>query len=238
LSEEIDHLWALSELDEQAHGIHAGLARFPAQRKELELRVTEAKAKVEQAKARLGELQKQRKAIEVEAGSLAEQERKFLGQLPAVKKNEEYTALLHEVEATRQKRSALETQILERMDEEERVTRERPEFDQALKTAEQEAIARAKVLDGEQAKAQATLDALEARREAHAKALPPATRSRYERVHASLDGRAVVPIVKGSCGGCFRGQTPALLQEARRRDRVLSCAGCGRLILWPPGDPA
>jgi uncharacterized protein len=236
LSEEIDHLWALSELDEQAHGIHAGLARFPAQRKELEQRVTEAKARVEQAKARLAELQKQRKAIEVEAGSLADQERKFLGQLPAVKKNEEYTALLHEIEATRQKCSALETQILERMDEEERTARERPELDRALKAAEQEAVDRAKVLDAEQAREQAALDTLEARREAHVKVLPPATRARYERVHASRDGRAVVPILKGACGGCFRGQPPALLQEARRRERVLSCDGCGRLILWPPGD--
>ncbi len=236
MSEEIDHLWTLSELDEQAHGVRAALARFPGQRGELERRVTEAKARVEQARARLAELQKQRKAIEVDAGSLGDQERKFLSQLPAIKKNEEYTALLHEIDATKRKRSELETQILERMDEEERVARERPELDQALKTAEQEAAARAQVLEGEQAAEQRALDALEARRESHLKDLPPATRSRYERVHASRDGRAVVPIVKSACGGCFRGLPPAVLQEARRRERLLSCEGCGRLIIWPPGD--
>jgi len=45
-----------------------------------------------------------------------------------------------------------------------------------------------------------------------------------------------MPIVKGACGGCFRAQPPQVLQEARRRDRMLSCDGCGRLMVLPPGQ--
>ena len=41
-------------------------------------------------------------------------------------------------------------------------------------------------------------------------------------------------ILKGACGGCFRNQPPQLLQDARRRDRLLVCEGCGRLLVWPP----
>ncbi len=236
MSEEIDRLWTLAGLDEQAHGIRAALAKFPGQRQELERRIAEAKARVEQAKARLGELQKQRKALEVEAGSLTDQERKFQSQLPSVKKNEEYTALLHEIEGLRQKRSALETDILVRMDEEERVQGERPELDRAQKAAEQEAAAREQALAAEEARERSSLEALEARRDANLKDLPAGTRTRYERVHGSRDGRAVVPIVKGACGGCWRTLPPAVLQEARRRDRVLSCEGCGRLMVWPPDE--
>ena len=153
-----------------------------------------------------------------------------------MKKNEEYTALLHEIGATKQRRSDLETDVLLRMEGEEREQRERPALEQALKGAEQEAAARRSELDAEEAAERRKLDALEARREANVSQLPPATRARYERVHASRDGRAVVPIVKGACGGCYRGQPPQILQEARRRDRTLSCEGCGRLIVWPPGD--
>jgi hypothetical protein len=236
MSDEIDRLWTLAGLDEEAHAVRLALARFPGQRRELEQRVVEARERLERAKARHAELQKQRKALEVEAGALNDQERKFQSQLPAVKKNEEYTALLHEIEATRQKRSALETDILTRMDEEERVHRERPELERALKTAEQEAAARAQTLAEEEAGEQRKLGAIEARREANVKDLPAPTRARYERVHASRDGRAVVAILKGACGGCYRAQPPAVLQEARRRDRMLSCEGCGRLIVWPPGE--
>ncbi len=237
MSEEIDRLWALQELDEQAAGLREVLARFPEQRRELERRIVEARQRLEQARARVAEAQRQRRELEREAGALVEQERRFQQQLPAIKKNEEYTALLHEIEGSRKKRSAIETQVLERMEEEEREQRERPALDQALKTAEGEAAARAKQIEAEQAAEQAKLDVIEARRDAHVRELAPATRSRYERVHASREGRAVVAILKGACGGCYRTLPPAVLQEARRRDRMMSCEGCGRIIVWPPVEP-
>jgi len=236
MTDEIDRLWTLSGLDEQAHAIRAAMARFPEQRRELETRVREATARLERGKVHLGELQKQRRDLEREAGALAETEKRFLTQLTSIKKNEEYTALLHEIAATKQKRSELETEILVRMDDEEREQKERPALEQALRTAEQEAADRTRALAAEEAAEQARLGALEARRDANLRELPPPTRARYERVHASRDGRAVVGILKGACGGCFRTLPPAILQEARRRDHTLSCDGCGRLMVWPPDE--
>jgi len=234
MSEEIDRLWALQDLDEQALAVRVVLVRFPEQRRELEHRIVEARQRLEQAKARGVESQKQRRELEREAGALGDQERRFQQQLPAIKKNEEYTALLHEIEGARQKRSEIETRVLERMEEEEREQRERPALDQALKSAEAEAAARAKVIDAEETSEQGKLGVLEARRDAHIRELAAATRARYERVHASRDGRAVVGILKGACGGCYRALPPAVLQEARRRDRMMSCEGCGRIIVWSP----
>jgi predicted nucleic acid-binding Zn-ribbon protein len=236
MSEEIDRLWALLDLDERVLGVRAILARLPEQRRELEHRIVEARQRLEQAKARLVESQKQRRELEREAGTLVEQERRFQQQLPAIKKNEEYTALLHEIEGVRRKRSEIETQVLERMEDEEREQRERPALELALRNAEAEAVERAKVIGAEEASEQGKLGVLEARREAHTRELPPATRARYERVHASRDGRAVVAIMKGACGGCYRTLPPAVQQEARRRDRMMSCEGCGRIIVWPPGE--
>jgi uncharacterized protein len=236
MSEEIDRLWALQSLDEQALAVRSVLARFPEQRRELEHRVVESRQQLEQAKARLGEAQKQRRDLERQAGAIGEQERHFQQQLPAIKKNEEYTALLHEIEGARRKRSEIETQVLLRMEEEELEQHERPVLEQALKAAEGQAAERAKLIDAEEAGEQQKLGALEARREAHVRELPAATRARYERVHTSRDGRAVVAILKGACGGCYRTLPPAVLQEARRRDRMMSCEGCGRIIIWPPDE--
>jgi uncharacterized protein len=234
MSEEIDRLWALQDLDEQAAGVRETLARFPEQRRELEHRIVEARQRLEQAKARVVESQKQRRELEREAGAVGEQERRFQQQLPTIKKNEEYTALLHEIEGARRKRSEIETRVLERMEAEESEQRERPALEQALASAQAEAAARAKLIDAQETSEQSKLDVLEARRDAHVRELAPATRARYERVHASREGRAVVGIVKGACGGCYRTLPPAVLQEARRRDRMMSCEGCGRIIVWPP----
>lgn len=236
MSEEIDRLWALQGLDEQALAVREVQARFPEQRRELEHRIVEARKRLDQSKARLGESQKQRRDLEREAIALGEQERHFQQQLPAIKKNEEYTALLHEIEGARRKRSEIETRVLERMEEEEREQGERPALEQALKSAEAEAAARAELIEAGEASERAKLEALEARRDAYLRELPAATRARYERVHASRDGRAVVGISKGACGGCYRTLPPAVLQEARRRDRMMSCEGCGRIIVWPPDE--
>jgi predicted nucleic acid-binding Zn-ribbon protein len=65
-------------------------------------------------------------------------------------------------------------------------------------------------------------------------ALAPAARPRYEKLRAGRAGRAVVAIENGACGGCHRGLPPAVLQEARRREKLLVCDGCGRLLLLPP----
>ncbi len=235
MSDEIDRLWTLHGLDEEAHGVRAALARFPEQQRGLEVKVADAGERLDRARAHVGALQKERRELERQAAALAEQERQFQAKLPSVKKNEEYTALLHEIAATREKRSVLETEILVRMEGEEQEQQGVPALERALATAREEAAARRGVLEGEQAEAQARLDGLEARRAASLQELPAATRSRYERVHASRDGRAVVSIEKGACGGCFRTLPPAVLQEARRRDHALNCDGCGRLMVWPPG---
>jgi uncharacterized protein len=235
MSDEIDRLWALHGIDEEAHEVRATLAKYPEQHRELAQKVAEAAARLERARVHLAELQKQRRELELQATALGEQERHFQSQLPALKKNEEYTALLHEIGATRDKRSALETEILVRMEGEEAEQQGLPALERALATAREEAAARAGVLEAGQAEAQARLDALEARRGVAMQDLPAPTRSRYERVHASRDGRAVVPIDKGACGGCYRTLPPAMLQEARRRDHALNCEGCGRLMVWPPG---
>jgi hypothetical protein len=236
VSDELDRLWALHGLDEEVHALQLTLARFPGERQALEGRLTEARERLERSRHRVAEVQKQRRDLERDAAALGEEERRFQTQLFSVKKNEEYTALLHEIEAAKQKRSDLETEILLRLEEEEKAHGERPALGRALKQAEEEAAARARAIDAEEMAERARVAALEARREAQLAHLPAPTRSRYERVHASREGRAVVPIAKGACGGCFRAQPPQILQEARRRDRMLSCDGCGRIIVWPPGD--
>src|SRR5205823_12527842 len=97
-----------------------------------------------------------------------------------------------------------------------------------------EVAARRAQIDREEAEARQRLDALEAERKRHLEKLPTPTRLRYERIHGSREGRAVVPILKGACGGCYRAQPPQMINEAKKGDRLLTCDGCGRLMIWPP----
>jgi predicted nucleic acid-binding Zn-ribbon protein len=237
VTEELEHLWALRGLDDSLGVLRAALARFPAERAGLERRVTAERARLEALKTRLGEMQLKRRQLEKDIEAAASEERKYQTQLFSVKKNEEYTALLHEIAAVKAKRSDVETEVLMLLEDEERAARERPLIEQAMQAAEREAAERKASIAEEESRDRARLEALEAERATHLGALPAPTRTRYERIHGSREGRAVVPIAKGACGGCFRAQPPQVLQEAKRGDRLLTCDGCGRLLIWPPETP-
>lgn len=237
MSDELDRLWALKDLDERAVALRAELKRFPEQRATLERAVSEQGAKLERHRAQVSAGQLRRRELEREIDSLTAQERKYQGQTYAVKKNEEYRALLDEIEGVKKKRSDLETEVLMTFEAEERLASQRAEAERALQAAQREAAERTSHIDAEERADRERLEAIEAERARHIGGLPPATRSRYERIVHSRDGRAVVAILKGACGGCFRNQPPQVLQEARRRDRLLTCEGCGRLVIWPPNVP-
>jgi len=234
MSDELDRLWALHVLDEQAAAHAARLKALPDARSASERQLAGERSALEAHKARAAEALKVRRQLEKDIEAVSVEERKFQSQLPAIKKNEEYTALLHEIQGVRARRSELETRVLERMEEEDTLAARRPALDQAVKAGEEEHARRAAAIDREESEARAALSELETRRAVQIEGLPAATRTRYERVHSSREGRAVVAIVKNACGGCFRSLAPQTLQEAKRRDRVLVCEGCGRMLVWPP----
>ena len=234
MSDEINCLWALKELDEQLVEARQGLVRFPEQRAALEARAAEERQKLAAMQGRMTEAQKKRRELEREVEVTGEQERKFAAQLPMVKKNEEYQALLHEISGVKARRSEIETQVLLQMDSEEIIAREKPAVELALKTAEAELAGRRAEIDAAEAAAQKKVDDIQARRDGQIAPLPAQTRARYERVHQQRAGLAVVAIQKGACCGCYRALPPQILQEARKRDRVLTCEGCGRMVIWPP----
>ena len=234
MSEELDRLWRLHELDERVAEVRAALRKLPDQKRALETRAAAERARLESHRRAAAEVQSARRKLEQEIETVTATQRQFESQQPSVKTNEAYTALLHEIAQCKAKRSDLETGVLLRFEEEEKLAAERPALERALKEAEAELATRRVEIERAEAAEREKLAALDAERAGEMLALPPATRQRYERVHGSKEGRAVVPIVKNACGGCFRAQPPQAMQEAKKRERFLTCDGCGRLLVYPP----
>jgi uncharacterized protein len=231
---ELDHLWRLHLLDEEANAVRATLEKYPQEKKDAEHRLEEGRTALARNKAVSVEAQKQRRELERQVEAVSAEERKFQAQLPQVKKNEEYQALLHEIEGAKARRSEIETRVLVRLEEEERLESERPALEKALSQAESEVQAHLARIAVQEKQERDALGALDARRDMQREGLTPATRSRYDRIHGLRQGRAVVAVDKNACGGCYRALPPQLLQEAKKRDRLLICEGCGRMLVYPP----
>ncbi len=234
MTDELLHHWALHLLDEEAVRLGAERAKLPELRRVQEARIAAERRKLDANTARTGELLARRRALERDIAAFETQEKKFRSQLDAVTDQKQFEAVNHEIAGVSGRRSDLETEVLELLESEERLTLEKPELERLLEKAQRDAGEQLARLAAEDARLAERLAELDARREQAGRPLEPATRTRYERLRASRGGRAVVAITTGACGGCARNLTPHAQQDARKRERLLVCDGCGRLMMLPP----
>lgn len=59
--------------------------------------------------------------------------------------------------------------------------------------------------------------------------LDPRVRGRYQRL-ASRNNRPVVPVIRGTCYGCFVSVPTALSSDADRNEELRFCDNCGRFL--------
>jgi predicted nucleic acid-binding Zn-ribbon protein len=55
--------------------------------------------------------------------------------------------------------------------------------------------------------------------------------AQYERIRKAKKGKAVVPVRRAACGGCFARVPPQKLLELRQNSKIYLCEHCGRIIV-------
>jgi uncharacterized protein len=53
----------------------------------------------------------------------------------------------------------------------------------------------------------------------------------YERIRKAKKGKAVVPVKRGACGGCYNRVPPQKLLELRLNNMLYTCERCGRIVV-------
>jgi hypothetical protein len=242
VTDELQLHWTLHVIDEEA-AVHEGeRAKLPPLRRAAETRTATERKKLLALDARAATLLARRRELERDIAAFEAQEKKYRAQLDAVTDQKQFEAVQHEIAGVAGKRSVLETEALGIMEEEETATADRPAAEAALAKAEREGAETIAKLDASETHLAGLLAALDARRATAVAGLEASSRTRYERARALRGGRAVAELVlstsggatTAACGGCFGGQAPRVLQEARKREQLMACDGCGRLLMLPP----
>ena len=234
MNDELLQHWALRSLDDEAARLASELGRLPALRRTHEARVAAARRALAACDGLEASASQKRRALERDIATFDAQEKRFEQQLAAVTDQKQFEAVQHEIAAVRAKRSDIETTALEQLEIEERSTAERPSLLTTLDRATQDAANANAAWDAEEEGSRERTAELDAQREAIAANLASAARSAYLRLRGARDGRAIAAIENGACGACFHSLSPHAAQEARKRERLLSCDGCGRLLLLAP----
>jgi uncharacterized protein len=187
---------------------------------------------------RLSANQKERRDLEGEIQAIREKISKHKGQLYEVKTNEQYKAMLKEIEGEESNIRKIEDQILEKMIEAEGIQKlvsesgAKLEAEKSRVAAEKKRLEELRDLD---LRERTTLEAH--RRELQAK-LPEATVVIYERVRRGRGGRAVAEVRDGQCTACNVVLRPQLYNEVRGNESLHTCENCARILFYREPAPA
>lgn len=232
---DLDRLVRAQELDRELIDVRARIDRLAPRKQAADDALAKARRAVADAEERVKALALAKRTAEKDAETLVEQERKFQTQLTQVKKNEEYSALLHEIAGAQKKRSALETIVLEKMEEEGRAAEGVALAKASLAGAEREVAEVRQAIAVDEAALRTEEGGLAARRDAALAQLPPMLRGRYEKLLVARKGRAVAKLLGDGCEACGSHLPPQKAIAVRRGDSVVECPDCGRILV--PSTP-
>ncbi len=228
----IKHLLELQSVDIRLGGLRAIVESFPKRLKEIEARLAGARQQLASAKeAHINSL-KQRKTYEMDVEQWKERARKYRDQSAAVKTNEAFKALQHEITNAEAEVAKAEDRLLERMVAGEEFERQVKTGERALKEAEAETQAERKRLEGEQAAAQKQLEEVTAERERIVTPIDEDLLYHYHRIAKRHNGVALAEVRNETCLLCGMRVRPHVYQELRREssDELFHCETCTRIL--------
>lgn len=230
----------LQQVDLHITDLSQRIEVVPAQIQKLETQLHDFLHAHEDRKTRLGANQKERKELEIEIQSIQAKISKHKEQLYQVKTNEQYRAMLKEIEGEEANIRRIEDKILEKMVEAEGLQKLVQEAAARLDGEKARVAQEEKQLDTARIEAEAERSQALARREVLAAALTEPVRETYERVRRGRRGVAVAEVKDGFCDACHVRLRPQMYNEVRENNAVLTCENCSRILYYiePPAEEA
>lgn len=233
--EELNLLLRLQEIDLRKMAMREREEEIPRIMQALEAELVRREGEIEKEEQRMEEDKKRRRLLELELDTSNETVKRYERQLLDVKSNKEYTALLHEIEGEKEKISKLEEDILDLMDEIDSLMKEVEASRKGLEKERSSSEERKRDLEAELDTVIGEMAVKEDERQRVAARLKSDLLDRYERIRERWGRLAVVTAERGVCGGCFTTLPPQFINEVKKRDRILTCEHCGRILVWKEG---
>jgi predicted nucleic acid-binding Zn-ribbon protein len=229
----IPRLIELQRIDHQIAALRAELDTFPKRIREADTKLNGARAGVAAAKQTHTNSQKERKKFELDVEQWKDRARKYRDQSGAVKTNEAYKALQHEIANAETEITKAEDRQLEVMMAGEEAERRIKAAEAILKEAEREIAADRKEIESQQSEKNKQLETCLAEREGAVAFVPEDLRDLYARIAKRHNGAALAEARNEQCRGCGMRILPHIIQQLRQEanEEVFRCETCG-LILY------
>ena len=231
-------LLELQKTDNEIASLRANLEAAPKRIRENDAKLNGARAAVTAAKDALAQIVVARKKTEFEVSEWRERVKKFRGQTSAVKTNEAYKALLHEIANAETEMAKLEDVQLEQMMSAEEAEKNVKSAEVALRESEQSIAAERKDIENRAREVNRKMQADISVREKIAAQVPEEILNIYARAGKRHHGVALAEAVNEQCRGCGMRLLPHVYQEVYKPENqeILTCETCGCILY--PSEPA
>jgi len=222
----------VQQLDQRVAELTALIDSLPTQIQTLQSQLDNFIHAHEERKKRLASNLKERKDLEGDVKVIQEKIAKHKDQLYQVKTNEQYRAMLKEIEGEEGNIRRIEDQILEEMIEAEDLQKHVQEAAARLEGEKARVATEIRRLQDERQKDLGEHERLQTRRKEVATLLGESILTLYERIRSNRSGMAVVEVRDGLCTACNVRLRPQVYNDVRRSDAVLTCENCSRILYY------
>ncbi len=226
------HLAQLQSIDSQLDELIRLRGDLPAEIAKLTAEIEALEGKSRRGQETLRSAESERTRLQTDLVEGREKIEKYKQQQFNVRNNREYDALTKEIDAKTREMESAESRLRELTDNESSAGRTVSESGTRLDEVR-------RVLDEKETELKSVIaetareeDDLLAERKKLVPEMDPADVQFYERIRgAKADGKAVVPLRRGACGGCFKVVPPQRQVEIRQINRQIACEFCGRVLV-------
>jgi len=231
----LDILITIQKLDDERNDTTSEIESIPAKIEHLEKEIMEANTALNEKTTRIQEI---RKIYKIKEGDIAENENKLVklnNQTFAVKTNEEYRAILNEIDFLKKENKKTEDEMINLLEEEEQLMNLIEKFELETKDFISKKSGEIDNIKRHNEELIEHLAKLKADFDTNFGKLPNDIKEQYNRIK-EVRGNAVCLIDNETCTGCFANLTPQFFNELKKRSELLLCGSCGRILVYADSD--
>jgi predicted nucleic acid-binding Zn-ribbon protein len=227
---EIEQLLIIQDRDQNAKALQNELNTIPLERQRIEQTLKSRTDAFDQIKLRSKEIEVQRKKLELDADGRRETIAKYKTQQSQTRKNEEFQTLGQSIARLEGEIERIEDQEIVLMEQGEAASREIQRVEAELKASRSQGEQQLAALTKKQETLEQRLRETTAEHDTLARAVDPDLLSRYQRLFASKNGTAIVPVEHEVCMGCHMKNTTTTVHRAKLAREIVYCEQCGRIL--------
>jgi uncharacterized protein len=234
---DLDKLMDLQEVDSRIAALKAEVSALPAEVRRIEAKLAGSKARVEVVQAAMKADESARRKHESDIKDQQQKISKYRDQSLAVKTNQEYKALLSEIEQAEAEIRKLEDKILEIMVAADVRREELKQAEAALKTDTAEVEKEKEHARQQTAEDEERLAELNARRQELRANITDDSLRHYDRVLKLRHSALSAVHDDQMCSVCRVMLRPQVYQNVTKSEEIVYCDSCQRILYFVPPPP-